>query len=459
MKLRVKMLRGAAALGSAQAAVLVLMFVRNVLLARIVGPEQFGLAIALAIVLSFFEMVGELGVETFILRDKSGNEAPTIANIHSIQLVRGCLAGIIMFASAPLLAQIFSAPEIEDGYRILAIVPVMRGLAHMDRVRLQRDHKYGPMVTTEIVSQLAAIVAIVLVGQFVQSWVLAVAAIFAHMGTTVLVSQILAQNRYLLKWTSSTIQAIFVFGWPLALNSLLVWSNTQIDKALVGSHWTQVELAGYAVLAMLVQQFASLIARVDGAVILPALSRAIDNKVLFHKRAIAALDFFLLLGLAAVIGVAAAGPWVVLLFFGKEFSLDITVFVAMAGFLGLRIARSIFVSVVLALGRSASLFKANLARQVSVALSVVGIMLDYPIWVIPAALAAGEVAFILVCALLSRDSGCAGQMINRGALFFSVMATYIVGFLLLPEFEAILVSIACMMVLVSVTVRKGLREF
>lgn len=162
----------------------------------------------------------------------------------------------------------------------------------MDRVRLQRDHKYGPMVTTEIVSQLAAIVAIVLVGQFVQSWVLAVAAIFAHMGTTVLVSQILAQNRYLLKWTSSTIQAIFVFGWPLALNSLLVWSNTQIDKALVGSHWTQVELAGYAVLAMLVQQFASLIARVDGAVILPALSRAIDNKVLFHKRAIAALDFF-----------------------------------------------------------------------------------------------------------------------------------------------------------------------
>lgn len=111
MKLRVKMLRGAAALGSAQAAVLVLMFVRNVLLARIVGPEQFGLAIALAIVLSFFEMVGELGVETFILRDKSGNEAPTIANIHSIQLVRGCLAGIIMFASAPCWHKYLALPK------------------------------------------------------------------------------------------------------------------------------------------------------------------------------------------------------------------------------------------------------------------------------------------------------------------------------------------------------------
>jgi O-antigen/teichoic acid export membrane protein len=78
---------------------------RYTLLARLLGPEQLGIAVALILTAQFFESVTDSGSDRFLVQDRHGDEAEVQRLAHLVWLGRGIL---IASALVVLAASIFA---------------------------------------------------------------------------------------------------------------------------------------------------------------------------------------------------------------------------------------------------------------------------------------------------------------------------------------------------------------
>ena len=74
MTTRLLFLKGGLKLGANQVIIQACSFVRSVILARLISPEDFGIAATLAMTFSLFEMVSNLSAELLLVQAEDGNE-------------------------------------------------------------------------------------------------------------------------------------------------------------------------------------------------------------------------------------------------------------------------------------------------------------------------------------------------------------------------------------------------
>nr|WP_181919358.1 oligosaccharide flippase family protein [Alkalilimnicola ehrlichii] len=79
-------------------------FGRNIIVARLVSVEDFGVAALFALTMSFIELGSNFAVTTVIVQDREGNKRRMQATAHSFQFVRGLICGIALFVAAPYVA-------------------------------------------------------------------------------------------------------------------------------------------------------------------------------------------------------------------------------------------------------------------------------------------------------------------------------------------------------------------
>jgi len=66
-------------------------FLRNLILARMIGVEEMGLAIAIALAIRVFEMAGDLGLERLLVQVHARELTRVRGTVHLIQAVKACL--------------------------------------------------------------------------------------------------------------------------------------------------------------------------------------------------------------------------------------------------------------------------------------------------------------------------------------------------------------------------------
>ena len=84
---------------------------RYVVLARLLGPEQLGLAATLVVTGAFFDLISDTASDRFLIQDRHGAE-PSVQNlVHFVYVVRGFLiAGALALFSIPL-AGFYKSPN------------------------------------------------------------------------------------------------------------------------------------------------------------------------------------------------------------------------------------------------------------------------------------------------------------------------------------------------------------
>ncbi len=76
MTIRSSILHGAFKLGTGQVVVQLCSFVRSVILARLISPENFGIAATFAMTFSLVEMVSNLSAQLLLVQAPDGGDAP-----------------------------------------------------------------------------------------------------------------------------------------------------------------------------------------------------------------------------------------------------------------------------------------------------------------------------------------------------------------------------------------------
>ncbi|WP_336852820.1 oligosaccharide flippase family protein [Sinomonas albida] len=222
----------------------------GVLLARLLGPAQFGTyAIALVALLAVLSF-NELGVSLAIVRWPSdpAEIAPTVTTISvgASALILGA-----SWAGAPAFAAAMGDPAATDVVRAMAVCVLINGLVATPAALLQRDFRQGVrLIIDQVNVWLGAIVSVVLVASGVGAMSLAVGRIVASLVAAVL---FIAYSPLPLRfgWRQERVRPLLRFGLPLAGSSVIAFAVGYADQIVAGNLLGSLGLGFYVLAANL----------------------------------------------------------------------------------------------------------------------------------------------------------------------------------------------------------------
>lgn len=314
------MLRTAAYLLSGNAFGWLFLFARNLLIARLISVEDYGIAATFALSMAVVEMASGLGIQQLIVQDKNGDDPEFQAGLQAVHLIRSLLSAAMLFLLAPVIARFLGIPEVAWAYQVLAIIPGIRGLEHFDMHRLNRRNIYTPIILHTAIPAVVSLVAVWPLVQFFGDYRVMLYAMLLQWVLGVVVSHLVARRRYGLSFDRAIIRKCLNFGWPVMVNNVLMFFVLQGDKAIVARELGMETFAVFAmgVTLMMVPVFVA--SKSEQMFFLPRLSSAQSDPDRFNRLALTAMQVSLTTGLLLVLGVLLLGEPVVRFLLGEKYA-------------------------------------------------------------------------------------------------------------------------------------------
>jgi O-antigen/teichoic acid export membrane protein len=367
---------------------------RNILAARWIGIEQFGIAASFAIVLSIVEMATNLGLQQMIVRDQRGDTPRFQATLHLVQLAKGLLGAVVIYAAAEPLAQFMMIPEASWAIRALALVPLMSSLTHLDCWRYQRYDRFWPSIVVQLGPAILSLLLLVpLVNKFGDFRVLLVASLAQAAGMLIM-SHLLSEQRYAIRYHRLQLRSVVRFGSPLALNGMLLLAVFHGEKLIVAHLMGPTALALIAMGFTLTLTPALIIGKSLQSYALPGLSRSVGTPAFsVQARHVITHSLWCGVGLSAVL---ACLSFAIPALLGSAFITLVPLMPILAVLHGLRVAKTGISIVALAMGDTVNTVLGNIPRLVALPLTYStlssGGSLWHILWIAVLAEAAGLIA-------------------------------------------------------------------
>ncbi len=392
-------------LGLNQACAQVCSLAKNVIIARLISPADFGVAATFAMTFSFLEMISNLAAETVLIQAKDGNEPAFQRTAQSLQVLRGVTNALFIFALAGMASRLFGVPQAKLSFQCLALLPLIKGLTHLDVNRLQRALKFGPSIMADSGSNLLVTMAALPLGLWLRDYRAMLWLLILQSAIYVVVSHLAADRGYACGWSKVHARTIFSFGWPLLINGLLLYVILQGDRFVIGaaqqlfknSSYTLADLGVYSVAFALTFAPTTLVANVCTSLFLPLLSRTQSDTVQFKKRYRTCIQILSLMASIISILFIVSGGWFVGMIYGQKYAAAGTFIGVLAAMQAMRILRVAPTLAAMALADTKNAMICNIVRTSALAgvlyASITGRSL---LWVAASGLA-GEVLAFLTC--------------------------------------------------------------
>jgi O-antigen/teichoic acid export membrane protein len=396
------MIRSGLILTSGNAAAALLSLVRNIVIARLISVEDFGIASTFAITMALVEMASNFSLDRLVVQARDGEEPRLLSTLHAVQAIRGLLgAGVLVVVAGPIAA-LFGVPEVAWAYQALALIPLLRGLAHLDMFRRQRAMQFVPSATVEVSAQMLSSLAALPLALWLGDWRAMLYALLIQQVVFTAASHLVALRPYRWSWDRDIIRRTLRFGLPLLANGILMFGIFQGDRIIVGSLIGMTELGWFSVAFSLAFVPAMVLATSLQSFFLPQLSRVQDDATAFRRLYLVTAQASLLLGIALAVAFWFAGPMLVVLLYGARYELAAPIVVWLAVMQGLRIARMGASITATAKANTTNPLLANVARVVSLPIAWGAVSMGGGVTAVVGIAIAGECFALLVSQLLLR---------------------------------------------------------
>lgn len=337
-------------------------FARNVIVARLLTPEDFGIAATLGIAMSVFEMISNLAVDRLLVQAEDGDNPVFQATAHSFQVMRGLSLAFVLFLLAWPFSRCFGIPQAMWAFQCIALLPLLRGFMHLDPKRLQRNYGFGADVVTEVIPQIVLMLAAWPITWWLQDysamlWLLVLQAV-----ATLVMSHVVARRRYAWAWDRHFFDRMYAFGWPLLLNGLLMFLIFQGDRMIIGAAYDMANLGVYSAAFTITFVPSVMIAKVASSLLLPLLSGEQRDTQRFFEYYAVSVTALCAVGIAFSTGFLLLGQRVILWTYGEKYTSVETFIGWMATMQMIRVLRIGPTIASMAWGDTRTPLKANLWR-------------------------------------------------------------------------------------------------
>jgi len=388
---------------------------RSVILARLLGPEELGRTMLLALALRLAEMATDVSIERLLAQAPDGNEVRMQRNLQGIALLRGIVLAVVMLLLAAPMALGFEGGPAAASYALLALAPLLRGFIHLDYRRRERHFDYRGLTIVDGGAALVMLLSAPLAGWLIGNHQALIAIILVQVVAQVGLSHLLATRRYRLTLERAYALRAWRFGAPLILNAGLLFLTFQADRLIVAGYYGWAELGLFGVAMQLAMLPAQITGRAAASLMAPRFRRAIAAGTLSvaaaqAQRAYLALAVLFLAGFGLL-----AGP-AIRLVYGEAFSAAPALIWALGTAAAIRIARTPLSQLALALGQTSIPLRGNVLRAAAILPALVAAMAGAPLHLLALAAAAGEAAAALRAGFLLKSTFAPiGQTSKTGA--------------------------------------------
>ena len=137
----------------------------NVMLARLLAPELFGIMQIVHSLRTGMELVTDVGIGQNIVYNKDAENPDYYSTAWTLQLIRGAILGAVFCALAYPVARFYGVPVLGPVILVGSAALVIGGATSMSRFLLQRQMKFGLVAVVE-----TAVAAIAFAGQVSFAW-------------------------------------------------------------------------------------------------------------------------------------------------------------------------------------------------------------------------------------------------------------------------------------------------
>ncbi|OQW46341.1 MAG: hypothetical protein A4S16_10860 [Proteobacteria bacterium SG_bin6] len=381
---------------------------RNAIFARLLSVPDFGIVATFSILLTLMDAALSSGVDQMAVQARDADDPKLQGSLHAIQLVLGAITALLLLAIAWPYSYAIGTPGLGWAYASLALVPLIRGLGHLDSLRLQRQGRYLPSMLRQTVPPIVALITIwpayLLFGDFR----LALLTIYAQQLALLLATHLGARQPYRLRYDRENFRRAFAFGWPLMANALLLYVVFNGDRIIVSNRFGLQTLGWFSAGVMLTLLPINFVAKSFQSLLLPVLARHQDDLPRLQRLYDQMVSLFAIVAAGFVIGTALAGREVITFVFGHKFEPALPYLLLLALMQGLRLIRIAASLAAMSRAETKNPLIANIYRVLFVALSLAVAVVTNSIYAMLAAGIAGEVvAGVAAAGQASRSSGFA----------------------------------------------------
>jgi O-antigen/teichoic acid export membrane protein len=295
----------------------ILAVVRLVILARLLSPNDFGLAGIAVIVLATIDTFTQTGFDSALIQKKEDTRA-YMDSAWTVGIIRGSLVFALLIFAAPHAAAFFNTPQATALIRVIGLSLLFRSFTSMGVIYFRKELEFNKQFIWQFTGRLADfIVAVVAAFTLRNVWAL-VLAFTAGDAMKLAASYALHPYRPRLKLDRAKVRELFGFGkWVVGLG-IVIFLLTQGDFALVGRVVGATMLGFYQLARRISNVPATEIAHVISAVTFPAYSKIQDNIPKLREAYLMVLEVTALIAAPVAGAIFVLAPEITSLFFGEK---------------------------------------------------------------------------------------------------------------------------------------------
>lgn len=251
----------------------------NILLARLLFPEAFGMMAVINALIAGLNMFSDLGISTSIIQNKRGEEPDFLRTAWVIQIIRGVGITLIAFSLAWPVALLSGEPNLAEMIMVVSLTAIFSGFNSTWLLVYSRRLILGRVVILNASSQfLSLLITIALAWQWQSVWALVVGNLVGPLITLVASHTVLGGMKMRFVWKKEIVYELVRFGRWLFISTALGFLVARADVFILTGLASMSAVGFFSIAKNLSLMATEALTKLSRMVLLPIYSRLADRK-------------------------------------------------------------------------------------------------------------------------------------------------------------------------------------
>jgi len=141
--------------------------IRNIILARLLAPEDFGLLALALVLIQGMDSLTHVGIDNYLIQNDKITDT-IVRNAWFLNIVRGVVLTLFALVICPFYSQIINEPATLQILWIVAFKPFLDGIKNPGYILAEREIRFGKISTYEILCAFLEVVVVVVIAWFIR---------------------------------------------------------------------------------------------------------------------------------------------------------------------------------------------------------------------------------------------------------------------------------------------------
>lgn len=250
----------------------------NLILTRLLIPEDFGLMLLVNVFLMGLQLFSDVGIGPSIIQNKRGEDENFLNTAWTIQVIRGSCLWLVAIIIAYPFANFYDQPQLAQLLPVAGAAAFISGFNSTALFSLNRKLHLGKVTLLTVAQQFAGITVMIIWAHFHPSiWAL-VAGSLANVLLRAVVSHfIIKGHRNRFHWDREASKALFQFGKWIFLSTAFGFFANRGDRLILGKLISVQELGYFSIATVLSSNLVKLITDIGQRILFPVYARLAER--------------------------------------------------------------------------------------------------------------------------------------------------------------------------------------